>query len=120
MKWDGEWQITYEVFRDLGFAFAVVLVLIYVIVVAWFQSFRVPLVIMAPIPLTLVGHSSRARADGRVLHGHFDHRLHRRGRNHRAEFHHPGGFYRAAPPAGNVACRMRWWTRARCASVPCC
>ncbi len=55
MKWDGEWQITYEVFRDLGFAFAVVLVLIYVIVVAWFQSFRVPLVIMAPIPLTLVG-----------------------------------------------------------------
>jgi multidrug efflux pump subunit AcrB len=55
MKWDGEWHITYEVFRDLGFAFAVVLVLIYVIVVAWFQSFRVPLVIMAPIPLTLVG-----------------------------------------------------------------
>jgi len=55
MKWDGEWQITFEVFRDLGFAFAVVLVLIYVIVVAWFQSFRVPLVIMAPIPLTLVG-----------------------------------------------------------------
>jgi multidrug efflux pump subunit AcrB len=55
MKWDGEWQITYEVFRDLGFAFAVALVLIYVIVVAWFQSFRVPLVIMAPIPLTLIG-----------------------------------------------------------------
>jgi len=55
MKWDGEWQITYEVFRDLGFAFAVVLVLIYVLVVAWFRSFRVPLVIMAPIPLTLVG-----------------------------------------------------------------
>jgi multidrug efflux pump subunit AcrB len=55
MKWDGEWQITYEVFRDLGFAFAVVLVLIYLLVVAWFQSFRVPLVIMAPIPLTLVG-----------------------------------------------------------------
>ena len=55
MKWDGEWQITYEVFRDLGFAFAVVLVLIYVIVVAWFQSFRMPLVIMAPIPLTLIG-----------------------------------------------------------------
>ena len=55
MKWDGEWQISYEVFRDLGFAFAVVLVLIYVIVVAWFQSFRIPLVIMAPIPLTLIG-----------------------------------------------------------------
>jgi multidrug efflux pump subunit AcrB len=55
MKWDGEWQITYEVFRDLGAAFAVVLVLIYILVVAWFQSFRTPLVIMAPIPLTLVG-----------------------------------------------------------------
>src|SRR5205807_2268706 len=55
MKWDGEWHITVEVFRDLGLAFAAVLVLIYVIVVGWFQSFRVPLVIMAPIPLTLVG-----------------------------------------------------------------
>jgi multidrug efflux pump subunit AcrB len=55
MKWDGEWQITYEVFRDLGFAFLVALVLIYLIVVGWFQSFSVPLVIMAPIPLTLIG-----------------------------------------------------------------
>ncbi|MBW4028026.1 MAG: efflux RND transporter permease subunit [Acidobacteria bacterium] len=55
MKWDGEWQITLEVFRDLGLAFAVVLVLIYVLVVGWFRSFVVPLVIMAPIPLTLVG-----------------------------------------------------------------
>ncbi len=53
--WDGEWQITYEVFRDLGIAFAAVLVLIYFLVVAWFQSFSIPLVIMAPIPLTLVG-----------------------------------------------------------------
>jgi multidrug efflux pump subunit AcrB len=55
LKWDGEWYITYEVFRDLGLAFAVVLVLIYILVVAWFQSFKTPLVIMAPIPLTLVG-----------------------------------------------------------------
>jgi multidrug efflux pump subunit AcrB len=55
MKWDGEWQITIEVFRDLGVAFAAVLILIYVLVVGWFQSFKVPLVIMAPIPLTLVG-----------------------------------------------------------------
>ncbi len=55
MKWDGEWQITLEVFRDLGLAFAAVLVLIYVLVVGWFRSFIVPLVIMAPIPLTLVG-----------------------------------------------------------------
>ncbi len=55
MKWDGEWHITYEVFRDLGIAFAAVLVIIYILVVAWFRSFVTPLVIMAPIPLTLVG-----------------------------------------------------------------
>jgi multidrug efflux pump subunit AcrB len=55
MKWDGEWHITYEVFRDLGVAFAAVLVLIYILVVAWFRNFLIPLVIMAPIPLTLVG-----------------------------------------------------------------
>ena len=55
LKWDGEWQVTIEVFRDLGIAFAAVLVLIYVLVVGWFQSFKVPLVIMAPIPLTLIG-----------------------------------------------------------------
>jgi multidrug efflux pump subunit AcrB len=55
MKWDGEWHITIEVFRDLGLAFAAVLVLIYILVVGWFRSFVTPLVIMAPIPLTLVG-----------------------------------------------------------------
>ncbi len=55
MKWDGEWHITYEVFRDLGIAFAAVLVIIYILVVAWFRNFITPLVIMAPIPLTLVG-----------------------------------------------------------------
>ncbi|HSR40772.1 MAG TPA: efflux RND transporter permease subunit, partial [Longimicrobiales bacterium] len=55
MKWDGEWQITYEVFRDLGVAFAGALVLIYVLIVAWFGSFVTPLVMMAAIPLTLVG-----------------------------------------------------------------
>ncbi|HSO40063.1 MAG TPA: efflux RND transporter permease subunit, partial [Labilithrix sp.] len=55
MKWDGEWHITYEVFRDLGLAFAGVLVLIYVLNVAWFQSFKTPLVIMSAIPFSLVG-----------------------------------------------------------------
>jgi multidrug efflux pump subunit AcrB len=55
LKWDGEWQITYEVFRDLGLAFGAVMVLIYILVVAWFKSFTTPLVIMAPIPLTLIG-----------------------------------------------------------------
>jgi multidrug efflux pump subunit AcrB len=55
MKWDGEWHITYEVFRDLGAAFAVVLVLIYALVVGWFRSFRTPVIIMAAIPFSLVG-----------------------------------------------------------------
>ena len=55
LKWDGEWQITYEVFRDMGIAFAAVLVLIYLLVVGWFRSFVTPLIIMAPIPLTLIG-----------------------------------------------------------------
>jgi multidrug efflux pump subunit AcrB len=55
MKWDGEWHITYEVFRDLGLAFAVVLILIYALVVGWFQSFLTPLIIMAAIPFSLVG-----------------------------------------------------------------
>jgi multidrug efflux pump subunit AcrB len=55
IKWDGEWQITYEPFRDMGTAYAVGLVLIYLLVVAQFGSYLVPLIIMAPIPLTLVG-----------------------------------------------------------------
>jgi multidrug efflux pump subunit AcrB len=55
VKWDGEWHITYEVFRDLGLAFAAVLVLIYILVVGWFQSFKTPIVIMAAIPFSLVG-----------------------------------------------------------------
>ena len=55
MKWDGEWHITYEVFRDLGIAFAAVLILIYGLVVGWFQSFVTPLIIMAAIPFSLVG-----------------------------------------------------------------
>lgn len=55
MKWDGEWHITYEVFRDLGIAFAIVLLLIFVLVVGWFQSFSTPLTIMAAIPFSLIG-----------------------------------------------------------------
>ncbi|MCC7518835.1 MAG: efflux RND transporter permease subunit [Verrucomicrobiae bacterium] len=55
MKWDGEWHITHEVFRDMGLAFAAVLVLIFVLVVGWFRSFVTPWVVMLPIPLSLVG-----------------------------------------------------------------
>jgi multidrug efflux pump subunit AcrB len=55
LKWDGEWQITYETFRDMGIAYAVGMILIYLLVVAQFGSYTVPLVIMAPIPLTVIG-----------------------------------------------------------------
>jgi multidrug efflux pump subunit AcrB len=55
LKWDGEWHVTYEVFRDMGIAFAAVLVLIFMLVVGWFQSFKSPFVIMSAIPFSLVG-----------------------------------------------------------------
>ena len=55
LKWDGEWQVTYETFRDMGIAYAVGLMLIYILVVAQFKSYVTPLVIMAPIPLTIIG-----------------------------------------------------------------
>jgi multidrug efflux pump subunit AcrB len=55
LKWDGEWQITYDTFRDMGIAYSVGLVLIYLLVVGQFRSYLVPLIIMAPIPLTVIG-----------------------------------------------------------------
>lgn len=55
VKWDGEWQITLEVFRDLGAAFAVVVIIIYMLIVGWFQNFKTPMVMMVAIPLSLVG-----------------------------------------------------------------
>ena len=55
LKWDGEWQITYEVFRDLGIAFLVVILIIYMLIVGWFQNFTVPIIMLAAIPLSLIG-----------------------------------------------------------------
>ena len=55
LKWDGEWQVTYDTFRDMGIAYAVGLILIYLLVVTQFKSYGVPLIIMAPIPLTMIG-----------------------------------------------------------------
>jgi multidrug efflux pump subunit AcrB len=55
LKWDGEWQVTYETFRDMGIAYGVGLILIYFLVVGQFRSYLVPLIIMAPIPLTVIG-----------------------------------------------------------------
>ncbi|MEZ5037795.1 MAG: efflux RND transporter permease subunit, partial [Chitinophagales bacterium] len=55
VKWDGEWQITLEVFRDLGMAFMVVMIIIYMLIVGWFQNFKTPIVMMIAIPLSLIG-----------------------------------------------------------------
>lgn len=55
LKWDGEWQVTYETFRDMGIAYSVGLIMIYLLVVAQFKSYSIPLIIMAPIPLTIIG-----------------------------------------------------------------
>ncbi len=103
MKWDGEWHITYEVFRDMGAAFAAVLVLIYILVVAWFKSFKTPLVIMAPIPLTLVGI-----LPAHALLGAFFTATSMIGFIAGAgiivqKLDHPGGLHRAATEAGNAA-----------------
>ena len=55
VKWDGEWQVTLEVFRDLGIAFLVVIIIIYMLIVSWFQNFKTPIVMMIAIPLSLIG-----------------------------------------------------------------
>jgi len=55
MKWDGEWQVTYETFRDMGIAYGVGMILIYLLVVSQFRSYVIPIIIMAPIPLTIIG-----------------------------------------------------------------
>src|SRR5690606_3523670 len=55
VKWDGEWQITLEVFRDLGLAFLGVIFIIYILIVGWFQNFKAPVVMMVAIPLSLIG-----------------------------------------------------------------
>ncbi|MEF3254085.1 MAG: efflux RND transporter permease subunit [Deferribacterales bacterium] len=61
MKWDGEWQVTYEVFRDLGLAFAAVIIIMYFVLVGWFRSFVTPIIMLIPIPLSLLG----------IIPGHF-------------------------------------------------
>ncbi len=55
VKWDGEWQITYEVFRDLGIAFAIAMIIIYMLIVGWFQDFITPVIMLASVPLSLIG-----------------------------------------------------------------
>ena len=101
VKWDGEWQITYEVFRDLGIAFAVVLVLIAILVIGWFQSLHRAACHPAAHPALAHRHPARALAVRRVLHGDLHDRLHRRGRDHRAQLDHPRRLHRAEAAPGH-------------------
>jgi multidrug efflux pump subunit AcrB len=71
IKWDGEWQITYEVFRDLGVAFLVVILIIYMLIVGWFQNFTVPIIMLAAIPLSLIGIVIRALDNGSLFYCNF-------------------------------------------------
>jgi hypothetical protein len=92
LKWDGEWHITIEVFRDLGLAFAAVLVLIYILMVGWFRSFLTPMIVCA-------------RSIGRVFHGDIHDRFHGR-RGHRgAQFDYSCGLYRTTSARGPAAGR---------------
>jgi hypothetical protein len=107
-EWAGEWTVTYETFRDMGAAFVVALVLIYILVVWEFGNFRIPLVIMAPIPLTLLGiipaHWLAFQLGlRRRVHGDVDDRLDRPGRHHRAQLDPAGGLLH--PRGAERACR---------------
>ena len=105
LKWDGEWQVTYETFRDMGIAYGVGLVLIYLLVVAQFGSYVTPLVIMAPIPLTIIGVMPGHALLGAAVHRDVDDRDDRARRHHRPQLD-PAG--RLRQPAGRAAaCRSR-------------
>ena len=84
LKWDGEWQVTYETFRDMGIAYSVGLLLIYLLVVAQFRSYLVPLIIMIPIPLTVIGVLPGHALAGCEVHRDLDDRHDRTGRHYRA------------------------------------
>ena len=106
IKWDGEWQVTYETFRDMGIAYAVGLILIYLLVVAHFKSYLVPLIIMAPIPLTIIGVMPGHALLGSAIHRDLDDRHDRAGRHHRPQLDPAGRFH---PAAGRRAA----WTSAK-------
>ena len=97
LLWDGEWEVTYVTFRDMGAAFMVAILGIYLLVVAQFGSFLLPLVILAPVPLTLIGILHRPLAAQRGLHRDLDDRLHRARRHHRAQLDPAGRFHPAYP-----------------------
>ena len=113
LKWDGEWQVTFETFRDMGIAYGVGLILIYLLVVAQFKSYVVPLVIMAPIPLTIIGVMPGHALFGAPVHRDLDDRHDRAGRHHRAQLHPAGGLRQSAIARRGRSCNMRSSMRRR-------
>ena len=112
LLWDGEWEVTYVTFRDMGAAFMVAILGIYLLVVAQFGSFLLPLVILVPVPLDADRHRARPLAARRGVHGDLDDRLHCPRRHHRAQFDPAGGLHPPSPrrrrrPAAGGAHRGR-------------
>ena len=97
LLWDGEWEVTYVTFRDMGAAFMVAILGIYLLVVAQFGSFLLPLVILVPVPLDPDRHRARSLAARRGVHGDLDDRLHCARRHHRAQFDPAGGLHPPSP-----------------------
>ena len=120
LLWDGEWEITYVTFRDMGAAFGVAILGIYILVVAQFGSFKLPLVILTPIPLTLIGIVHRPLAVRRAVHRHLDDRLHRAGRHHRAQLDPAGRLHPPRRRARARRCATCCWKPARSASSRSC
>ena len=103
MKWDGEWHITYEVFRDLGIAFAAVLILIYGLVSRVVSIVPDTRDHHGGNPVLAGWHCARSRFDACVFHSDLDDRLHRRRRYCGEELDYPGGLYRIEAGGGNAA-----------------
>ena len=106
LLWDGEWEVTYVTFRDMGAAFAVALLGIYVLVVAQFGSFKLPLVILTPVPLTSDRYHARALAIRSTVHGNVDDRLHCACRHHRAQFNPARRFHCSRGEASGAPLRQ--------------
>ncbi len=107
MKWDGEWHITIEVFRDLGLAFAAVLVLIYILMVGWFKSMVTPIDRHGGDSVLADRHHAGAWRDGGVFHRDLDDRLHGRRGDRHPQLDHPGRFHRTATGAKGCRWPMR-------------
>ena len=120
LLWDGEWEITYVTFRDMGAAFVVAMLGIYVLVVGAVRQLPLPLVILTPIPLTLIGIVLGPLAVRCAVHRDIDDRLHRAGRNYRAQLDPAGRFHSPCGRPRQDRCATCCWKRALSASSRSC